>query len=244
MKKNDHSLRGEKRWRSAASFCRTLLFVTAATLGLSTVGHGAESIPAPVWMEQTPLAETMVINGLHSTVHYFQANRKLEEVLTFYRTRWDESATGKTGYREAETAPWHVISRLEGRYLLTVQAKANGVFSSDGYLAIADLQQSGTDKTSTSKLPRMQGSEIINDLTSVDPGQRGRTVMLINSYSVASNSDYYRDYYLDRGWGQIAAQESNGAMVLVFSRDGSQAHLVIQSSGDATQVVMNLVDRD
>lgn len=220
-------------------FCSALLAVAAAVLPAAS--SAAVAVPSPPWMERSAVAEKLIVNGIPSTVHHFQAQRSLEEVLMFYRSHWAGDGTGTPGYREAEVPPWHVISRLEGRHLLVVQAK-KAADVSEGYLAITDLQEIDVKHELGSKIPRLQGSEVVNDLTSIDPGSKGRTVMLFNGFSVARNSDYYREHYLGRGWGKVVDQETDDARVLVFGSDGRQAHLVISPSGARTQVVMNLVD--
>ncbi len=68
----------------------------------------------------------------------------------------------------------------------------------------------------------MSGSKIVNDLISNDPGKKGRTMMIANSFSVSSNTDYY----------------------LAFTRFGKEAHLVISKTGGSTMVVMNLIEND
>jgi hypothetical protein len=186
----------------------------------------------------------MVINGLPSVVHYFETDRKLEELLDFYRQRWDESAAKKAGYREAEVGPWHVISKIDGRYLLTVQAQQKDAFTTKGYLAIGDLSAVQNKKDQGKGVPKMSGSKIVNDLVSNDPGKKGRTMMIANGFSVSSNTDYYRNYYLSRGWGQLMDQGSNDAQVLAFTRYGKEAHLVINKTGGSTIVVMNLIENN
>ena len=245
MKSNDRPGTAVKKPGSLCPLFSALLFQIAAVLfGLAAGAQGAVTVPAPSWLERTAIADKMVINGLPSTVHHFQANRKLEELLEFYRSRWRANAPGEIGYKEARVAPWHVISRLEGRYLLTVQAKAKDAFSCEGYLAIADLERAETARKRRDNLPRLKGSDIVNDHASFDPGSKARTVLLVNSSSVAGNSDFYRDYYLSRRWGQMVDRQAGDARVLVFGKGGSQVHLVISPSAGKTQVVMNLVDPD
>lgn len=221
-----------------------LLMCAAAWAAVPAEGRAEVGIPAPLWMEQTAIADRMVINGLPSTVHYFLADRKLEELLAFYRERWDESHAGRAGYREAAVAPWHIISRLEGRYLLTVQAREKDAFTTEGFLAIADLRQIEQKSDGGKRIPRLAGSEIVNDLTSYDPGKKGRTLMMVNDFSVSRNGNYYRDYYLDRGWGLLQDHENNGARVLSFRRSGKEAHIVITPASGGAVTVMNLVEAD
>ncbi len=224
--------------------CFLLLFWVAAIAGIPGESRAAVDIPSPDWLDRTPIANNMVINGLPSMVYYFETSRKMEELLEFYRQRWDESAAKKAGYREATAGPWHVISRLEGRYLFTVQAQQKDSFTTKGYLAIGDLQAIDRHNDPGKGVPKMNGSKVINDLTSYDPGKKGRTLMIANNFSVSGNSDYYRNYYLSRGWGQLIDQAGNDSQVLAYSRYGKEAHLVITKAGGSTMVVMNLIEND
>jgi hypothetical protein len=216
----------------------------AGIIGTSVESVAAVEIVSPSWLERTLIADSMVINGLPSVVHYFETDRKLEELLEFYRQRWDESAAEKAGYREAEVGPWHVISKIDGQYLLTVQAQQKDSFTTKGYLAIGDLSAVQKKKDPGKGVPKMSGSKIVNDLVSNDPGKKGRTMVIANGFSVSSNTDYYRNYYLSRGWGQLMDQGSNEAQVLAFTRFGKEAHLVINKAGGSTMVVMNLIEND
>ncbi len=204
----------------------------------------AVDIPVPSWLEKTSVAQKMVINGIPSTVYHFIADRDVEEVLKFYRQRWDESSAGRAGYREAMVAPWHVISRLDGRYLLTVQVQEKDKLLSMGYLAIADLKEIKREKNAHRSIPKLAGSKVVNDLVSYDPGKKAKTLMLVNEFSVATNGNFYHDYYLDRGWGQLQDQKLSDARVLAFSKSGAEVHLVINKTSSGSVVVMNQVVAD
>ena len=58
------------------------------------------------------------------------------------------------------------------RYLLTVQAQGDGPFLSKGYLAIADLKGLKKIPEPGRGVPKMKGSQVIDDLTSYDPGKK------------------------------------------------------------------------
>ena len=215
-------------------------------LGIAPTHVQAEVvIPIPSWVEKVEVADSMIINGLPSTVHYFKSDKGLDELLRFYRQRWDSGDKKKPGYREVEFAPWHIISRLEDdkRYLLTVQARSAGPLAAHGYLAIADLKGMKNKSDRGRGIPKMKDSRVVNDLTSFDPGKKGRTVLVVNNYSVASNSAYYRKYYSGRGWGKSIDIEKDGSQVLAFTRFGKEVNVVIsQNFSSTTQVVMNIVE--
>jgi len=186
----------------------------------------------------------MIINGVPSVVQYFEAHRETDDLLNFYRKRWKNGNQGKPGYREATFPPWSIVSRLDGNYLYTVQVQESGAFSINGYLAIADLKQMAKQKKESIPVPQMNGSRIVNDVTSFDPGIKGRTLMLTNKYSTVSNSQYYRNYYLERGWGKLMDADSDGTNVMAFRKRSKEAHLVISSLRGSTQVVMNLTEKN
>ncbi|HKJ65488.1 MAG TPA: hypothetical protein VJ969_08805, partial [Desulfopila sp.] len=177
-----------------------MLCLLSLTVAVAEPGWSFDAdMPVPGWMETTAVAEKMVVNGISSQVHHFTAPRPVEELLEYYRLRWDDTKAGGKGYREADARYWRVISRLQGRYLLTVQAREKDTFSSEGYLAVADLKDIEDQGREQKVVPKMRGSEIINDSKSIDGGIQGRTMLIVNAFSTATNSDYYRDYYLSRG---------------------------------------------
>lgn len=205
---------------------------------------GAVEIPNPKWLNPVLVADKMVINGLPSVVYYFKVDRAAEDVLQFYRTKWQMSEDGKNpGYKEVQADIWQVISRLsDKRYLLTVQVKNLGPFTSTGYLAIGDLKNMETRPDVGIDVPQMNGSKVVNDLTSHDPGKKGRSIMIVNDFSVQSNSDFYRQYYSDRNWSQLIDLPQQGGQVLAFRHFGKEAHLVINENFGSTQIVLLLVE--
>lgn len=212
-------------------------------LGLS-IGVCAVKIDTPKWLKAVPVADEMVINGLSSVVHYFKVDRSKDDVLEFYRNAWEVGDDGRTpGYREVRADFWHVVSRLEDkRYLLTVQVKSLGPFISTGYLAVGDLKKMKRKNDPGQGVPKMHGSHVANDLTSYDPGKKGRTLMVVNDNSMKSNVEYYRNYYKDRSWSQLIDLPQQGGHVLAYSRSGEEAHFVISENYDKTQIVINIIE--
>ena len=231
------------RWLKKV-FSLALVLLAAGLAALPAAGHAGVDIPVPAWMTTTAIADEMVINGLPSRVRYFHADRPLGDLLAFYRQRWDERPAGRAGFRQAAVDPWSVISRLEGPYLLTVQARTSNALTCEGFLAIGDLGAIRQRMTRDDSVPQMAGSRVVNDLTSTDPGRKGRTLMIVNAYSVSRNRDFYRDHFLDRGWGRLQDQARGGAHVLAFRKLGQEAHIVIKPSRQGAVTVMNLVTTD
>jgi len=206
--------------------------------------HAAPAFPAPDWLKRTAIAEKMIINGIPSQVEYFEAERDVDAVLGFYRSSWQGNYAGHAGYREAHVEPWHVISRLEQRHLLTVQVRRQSALNADGYLAIADLDEIGAEQSASDSIPKMAGTKVVNHNISFDPGQKGEVVMLANKFSVDTNGRFYRDYYRDRGWATLQDQELSDARAMTFRRFGSEVRLVVKKSDMGAVVVINRVTSD
>ena len=208
--------------------------------------HGsAKEFPTPNWLTSSSVAREMIINGIPSTVLQFQSYRKMEELLEFYRQKWNDTTAKKPGYRESNIPPWHIIARLDRQYLYTVQVKEGEDFQITGYLALADLKQiKKPDKHHAAGIPQMNPSQIVNDVTSVDSGISARTLLLANSYSLSSNISYYRNYYEDHGWGMLMDRGEKGGQVLAYRKGGKEAHLVLSRSGGSTAIVMNIITKN
>lgn len=220
----------------------TLLFCMHTSLFQATAFAGSKDFPTPDWLNRTQIATTMIINGLPSSVHHFEAHKDLEQLLEFYRRQWNDGSDEKPGYKEVYVSSWHVISRLEDHHLYTVQVQQNDDFSITGYLAVADLKAMKKAQKNITSVAQMNGSQVINDVTSFDPGRKGRTLMLTNNYSTTSNSSFYRNYYQDRGWQKIMDNSEKEASIIVFRKNDKEVHLVINHIEGATQIVMNLVE--
>jgi len=199
----------------------------------------AKEFPAPRWLDKVFVSDQMTINGLPSSVQYFEAHRKKEDLLEFYRQRWQGR---KPGFKEIETEEWHILSKLDGRYLYTLQVQESGPFQIRGYLSIGDLKLAQKEPFRNIDAPRMKGSRIINLSTSIDPGKMGTTLMILNDFSPESNAEYYRKHFLNRGWSKIMDMEQKKSMVLTFKRLNRETNLVISNIGGATQVVLNAVE--
>ena len=234
----NNSIRSKSRlWQWPIFLWVVLLFA------FSSSAHATpKEFPVPSWLNKVQVADQMIINGIPSLVQHFEAYKEIDELLEFYRRQWNDGSSGTPGYREANVSPWHIISRLDGHYLYTVQVQQDEAFNIKGYLAIADLKAMKKPLKSGSRVPLMGGSKIINDVTSFDPGKKGRTLLLINKYSVASNSNFYRNYYLDRGWGKLMDMNSEGAFIMAFAKHNKETHLVINHIEGSTQVVMNIIE--
>ena len=154
--------------------------------------------------------------------------------------------------REAEPGVMYIhrrgealrVTRVEDDYVMTAQVmerKPKGAF---GFLALGRLPEPGVPPKAPPAPPSMQGSEVLSNITSHDPGKSAQTAMLHNDKSLASNVSFYRAQYQD--WRVDTDKEvSRGKLhALAFTRGREQVVITIQSGRDGSHIVLNSVKHD
>jgi hypothetical protein len=162
-------------------------------------------------------------------------------VLNFYRGKW------KGEFVENELLPWQMIGTKRDGKFYNVQVQASSATKSWGYLGVSDLPrvlEKGGKLGSNAKkfFPMMNGSRVVNDLEHRDPGKNARTLWINNDFSVASNADYYRNFYVQQGWTKLVDQSADASSnhVLVFQQGDKTVNMTIDKSDEgSTNIVVN-----
>lgn len=204
-------------------------------------------VPVAPGLRVADLAESLSWNGIPMQVRRFTTRKGVDEVLGWYRSQWEDRRGGEPVPRWVETPldPWRLLTHREGDRIQTVQIRAagNGAEGWLGEIALEDLRRVRADRLARD-FPRMRGSELLNDVRSEDIGQKGAVIALRNGFSVAANADFYRDYYLGRGWHADADTRVGNGHLLVFRSGAREVSITIARGGDGrTQVVANPVSR-
>lgn len=194
------------------------------------------------------VGNNMVVGGRTMDIRQFYSRDRMEKVTDFYTRKWERAVDGrKPGYVETDAnAPWHIITRIEDGYLMTVQIQRADDGGSWGYLAISVVQQAPRKNTLEASVPSMSDSQIVHSLQTDDAGQSGTTVMLENRYSLDSNINYYRQYYQQRGWRADMDKPIEKAKmhVLAFTNGRYKINIVLTGDHKKTNIVVNSVSHD
>jgi hypothetical protein len=218
------------------------LFFTllAVVLPVSVV---AEDFPAPPSATVESIAGSVTSMGMNLSIRRFKVEKPMSSVLGFYRKLWQEDAS------ETEMPPWTMIGKIDGDHYYNVQMQpvAAGTW---GYLSVSDLPEKLQDKTykfpDGGNFPRMNGSQVIDEQISDDPGKKGRTLMISNRFSVKSNHDYYKNHYRNKGWNIVMDQQTEArqaAYALYMTKGPKSVTLTIFKDDGRTMVVANEVSR-
>jgi hypothetical protein len=154
-----------------------------------------DRFPVPPGANLVAVADQINYEGMTMQVRKFDVEMSVQEVLDFYRGYW------KDAFVENDMPPWKMISTKQGDRFYTVQVQTAGAGKSWGYLGVSDLprvlEKGGKLGSQARKsFPMMDGSTVVNDLDHDDPGRKSRTLWINNRFSVTSNADYYRNFYL------------------------------------------------
>lgn len=196
--------------------------------------------PPPPGSKIGLITESMVFNGVEMNVRQFNSKRSVEEVLEFYREFWPKGTEKEPGFTEtAILEPWQIITRVEEGYLMTVQVTAAGRKGSTGLLGMSKLPDPENLPKLGNKIPKMSGSRVFNDIKTKDPGKNGRTVALLNDFTVENNANFYRDYYTGYGYGLDLDKSVSGgdSHAQRYSQRGKVVTIVINKTADGTVVV-------
>ncbi len=200
----------------------------------------APKFPPPPGSKIGLITESMVFNGVEMNVRQFNSKRSVEEVLEFYREFWPKGTEKEPGFTETDALePWQLITRVEEGYLMTVQVTAAGRKGSTGLLGMSKLPDPENLPKLGNKIPKMSGSRVFNDIKTRDPVKNGRTVALLNDFTVENNANFYRDYYTGYGYGLDLDKSVSGgdSHAQRYSQRGKVVTIVINKTAEGTVVV-------
>tara|TARA_B100001250_G_C19727840_1_gene756944 strand:- start:480 stop:1205 length:726 start_codon:yes stop_codon:yes gene_type:complete len=217
-----------------------LVYVTIC-LTMSTA-YADPHFPLPPNSKSMNISQELVVNSIPMESRQFTSKQSKQDVIEFYKNLWrEELAPGIPGYKISKIMPpWTVISRIEDNHLLTVQVKKWASDTSLGYIAISKIIPDKKHPIGKD-IPRLSGTDIMNDIYSEDGSKKGRTTILRNTHTLMSNVNYYRNYYNKFGWleemdHEVAFDHSyalrfrnmNKHITLVITRGDGQTYITAQ----------------
>ena len=217
-----------------------LYFSLVTSLLVCTNIYAAPKFPAPPDSRINRPGDNMVVNGIAMDIRQFTSKKSVEEVLQFYRDFWPEGTPEEPGYTETDILePWQIITRVENGYLMTVQVTYEGDGGSSGLLGMSRLPDPDNLPKLGKGFPKLSGSNVTNDIHSRDIGKDGRTVQLMNNYSVEHNATFYINHYTGQGYGIDMEQTVSGGDTqnLRFSNGSKNVTIVIHRTNNGSVVI-------
>jgi hypothetical protein len=189
------------------------------------------------------VASNMVMNGVPMAINELRWNEPPEQLLRFYRSRWE--ALGQKVF-ETPVGEWRTLGTLDGECYYTIQVKA----AEDGSYALLGVTRAPRNAESAAPgkgFPMLSGSRVANDIEHKDGIKNARTLLLNNSFSIGANASFYLRALAGQGWDLMmdrsVATEKGPSRVLVWRRGGEEASMTIGRGAGGAMVVANIVDK-
>lgn len=229
------------------SMCRTLALAALPLLASVSAQARPPDFPAPDRAKVSVVADNMTVQGRNMSVRAFISKDPVEEIIEFYEEEWAEPPSKEAppfAHEPDKLAPWHLITRVEDGYVMTVQVQPQGRNGSFGYLALGRLPDPGDGPVKMPEPPAPAGSHVLSNMLTDDPGKSGQTSMIANDLSLDSNVNYYRNLYA--GWRKdIDRSLGNKSLhALSFRKGRNEVSITVQSGRGGSMVVVNSVKHD
>ena len=231
---------------NARRLAETAFLAVAIALLMTQPLAAKPEFPPPKDAQVSWVGRNIMVNGISSDVRTFHSKKSPDKIAEFYREQWKKPvAKGMPGFTETDAmTPWHLITRLEDGYLMTVQYQEQDRGGTWGYLAMSPLPTKNSWTEPGKDFPKMPHSTIVNEMNTNDPGIKGQTMLISNKFSISSNVEFYRSHYQSQGWTVESDKElSPGKMhTLVFKSKRNRVTMMFIGEHNETRIVVNSVE--
>lgn len=207
------------------------------------------TIPTPENSSVVVVADNMIFNGIPMKTWELKALMTPEELQQFYVSAWSDVpeglASGARGYLIKTIPGYTVVSRVEGKFLLTVQIKNRKTESSQAYLATSKiLESTNKDFIPGDGFPALTGTVFINDIGAVDGHKKSRTIIATSEAPLQAIVRFYRSNLGREGWAEltksITITNKGGAMI--FQKKNKELNITLSPDEKGVSIVAVMVD--
>lgn len=183
----------------------------------------------------------VVQNGMPLQMKQFYSDLRPVELLSYYRHSWSDNRRTQNNVPaviEKKVGDWTVLSKQEGQYSVVVQVKNGENGGAEGLISVLKLMKTPIVNPISKKFPRLGGTKILSDTVSRDGDKQASTLILMNDYSVDSNHAFYRSKMELKGWTLVRGDVREGAVTLLFNKQGQQCEMAINSDGKGDSIII------
>jgi len=238
-------------------------WVATALWALLVMPAKADRWPAVPYMPGTRVnvvGENLKYNGAWMNAYEMTSPKSVKELIGFYQREWGGRVTVtplvgpaaiitqeglKTNEKREE---WQILAHREGDFLITIQLGENPAEAGSlGYVGIMESFDAAKGPYKTS-FPMPSRSSLISEIFANDLGRNSRTVTLFNYASIDHNINFYRNYYLRRGWMELGTEVRDRAVsadagALLMSKGSSEMNLMVGREGLRSLVSVVIVEK-
>jgi hypothetical protein len=188
----------------------------------------------------------VVQNGIPLQIKQFRVQMSSSEVLGFYKQRWSDTRNYKENtpaYIEKKVDSWTVLSKMEESSSVVVQIQESTSGESFGFISVSDISRAKKISETTTKFPRLNGSELVSSTESLDNGKLATTIILVNNHSINENSEYYKMSMVNNGWVSTNKRITDNEATIYYSKQNQYCEIALVASKDGKTVIFaNIVE--
>ncbi|MCY4045425.1 MAG: hypothetical protein OXE99_10120 [Cellvibrionales bacterium] len=163
-------------------------------------------IPFPDGVKVTIVGEDIVVNGMPLMAYEFHSRASLEDTAQFYKDYWQEKVSDSDvehPFLEVEFFGWHMLSRLEEGYNITVQLQEDGIQGVRVLVGMSPLPTMLKKKIKPVieyNIIQSSGFTVESFVQSTDAGKVSETYWIASRFNVDKASLKIREYYQSRSY--------------------------------------------
>ena len=181
-------------------------------------------------------------NGVIMDIKTLKTQQSSEQVLAYYQNMWEMGGKEGEGYVIGDVGEYKVISSIIENHNVVVQIKSGRRGGAEGYLSSIDLA-SLYDVKEKDDFPTLSNTMLISKTKSNDEGKAAVTRVLMNNYSVTSNSDFYEDRLSSYGWKRTFEKAQGSSYTAFYSKNKQTMEMAIsKEAGKGTVIFVNIVN--
>ncbi len=220
------------------------LFVPFTHAGIFDRQPKWPEIPLPEKSELTVVMENAKVNGIPTQSFIMTSWQPLAKSIEFYRKSWATTESkllksGAVGYKENRLDNVHILSRIEGNFLITFQFDTNIEKTTKAILGISVLpgKRHRPARLGHGVLLDPQ-AEIMTDIEAIDDGKHSRTILASRKGNVSQCTRTYHSLYTGRGWTRLEGDSSGADNVLFLNKGRGEVNIVCTKSPEGTMVTL------
>lgn len=224
------------------------LFVSSVHAGIFDRQPKWPQIPLPEKSQLTVVMENAKVNGIPTQSYIMTSWQPLAESIEFYRKSWATTESkllksGAVGYKENRLENVHILSRIEGNFLITFQFDTNIEKTTKAILGISLLpgKRHRPARLGRGVLLDPQ-AEIMTDIEAIDDGKQSRTIVASRKGNVSQCTRTYHSLYTGRGWTRLGGESAGTDNVLFLNKGRGEVNIVCAQSAQGTMLTLVQVD--
>jgi|GEM_PF-1248928 len=169
----------------------------------------------PNFVDAKIVSNEMVVNGVTMQIWEIRSKKTVEELSKYYQNLW----SAEPGFLHYPVNNWQVTGFIQGRWFVSLQL-LNKQLDSFGYLTISTYPERNLNDQKNPAFILPSGSTLMTNIYAEDGPHKSRTITFRNKQSFESNVDFFRRYFVTKGWAEDEVPATTSSNKTLLFRKG------------------------